>query len=347
MMEDNPFQTTESDFDPIMVAARLAYERRASTITSLPSPSPLVHQRPAAIMTPSFSTTTSAQQDRKPIWRHSRTADHSPLFAPRTTFTKPVSQTSEPIAMMVLGKTGDGKSSLLNDILGHEVFKQKASVKSQTKDVVEKEGFWAPLHPYLHGKQAFGCNVRVYDTPGFGDSMHRDGQFLTMIQHRIQQSPIHCFLLVFKVTTNEDHIFKTLDILQSLFHHFASSSSDIWPHVILVFTHADLSTSHRYQSNKVALKTRVVADIKERYGLVDDLPMVFLSTQKYTCSYLKGLGDCDCERGNRYNADSRRRLYEQVWKRRTDPLVVAEPAEDTTTQHDQDDDDDRNNDTPE
>jgi hypothetical protein len=92
----------------------------------------------------------------------------------------------------------------------------------------------------------------------------------------------------------------------------------------------------------------VAADIKERYGLVDDLPMVFLSTQKYTCSYLKGLGDCDCERGNRYNADSRRRLYEQVWKRRTDPLVVVEPAEDTTTQHDQDDDDDdRNNDTPE
>jgi predicted GTPase len=80
-------------------------------------------------MTPSFSTTTSAQQDRKPIWRHSRTADQSPLFAPRTTFTKPASQTSEPIAMMVLGKTGDGKSSLLNDILGHEVFKQKASVK--------------------------------------------------------------------------------------------------------------------------------------------------------------------------------------------------------------------------
>lgn len=120
--------------------------------------------------------------------------------------------------------------------------------------------------------------------------------------------------------------------------------------MILVFTHADLSTSHRYQSNKVALKTRVATDIKERYGLVEDLPMVFLSTQKYTCSYLKGLGECDCERGNRYNADSRRRLYEQVWKRRTDPLVVvAEAAEDTTThdQDDGDDGDDHNSDTPE
>lgn len=125
MMEDNPFQTTESDFDPIMVAARLAYERRASTLAS--PPSPLLHHPPAAVMTPSFSTTTSAQQDRKPIWRHLHTADRSPLFPPRTTMTKPASQ--EPIAMMVLGKTGDGKSSLLNDILGQEIFKQKASVK--------------------------------------------------------------------------------------------------------------------------------------------------------------------------------------------------------------------------
>ncbi|KAI8330059.1 hypothetical protein BC941DRAFT_456925 [Chlamydoabsidia padenii] len=203
MMEDDPFHTTESDFDPIMIAARLAHERRASTMTSSPPPQQqrpylLEQHRQLPIMTPSFSTTTAAQQERKPVWRHSRTisTDLAPFLPTRPT---------EPITLMVLGKTGDGKSSLLNDVLGHEVFKQKASVKSQTQQVVEKEGFWAPLHPYLHGKQTFGCMVHVYDTPGFGDSLLRDDQFLVMIKQCIQATRIHCFLLVFKVTTRSQH----------------------------------------------------------------------------------------------------------------------------------------------
>ncbi|ORZ13148.1 hypothetical protein BCR42DRAFT_330995 [Absidia repens] len=161
-------------------------------------------------MTPSFSTTTTTQQQRQPVWRHSRNASSDLPFLP----IKSPQSNASPISIMVLGKTGDGKSSLLNDILGHHVFKQKASVKSQTQEVVEHQGFWAPLDPYLHGKQTFGCHVRVFDTPGFGDSLHRDDLFLPMIKQHImdvttlqdndeeQPTPgMHCFLMVFKVTT--------------------------------------------------------------------------------------------------------------------------------------------------
>lgn len=80
--------------------------------------------------------------------------------------------------------------------------------------MVEHQGFWAPLDPYLHGKQTFGCHVRVFDTPGFGDSLHRDEIFLPMIKQHIMDAAtlqdndqeqlefgMHCFLMVFKVTT--------------------------------------------------------------------------------------------------------------------------------------------------
>lgn len=89
-----------------------------------------------------------------------------------------------------------------------------------------------------------------------------------------------------------------------------------WDNVILVFTHADASSTHLYRGNKVALKTKLGPSIKEQFSLEQELPMVFISTQKYMCSFLKGLGDCDCVKGFRYHADCRRRFYEHVWKRR-------------------------------
>lgn len=95
-----------------------------------------------------------------------------------------------------------------------------------------------------------------------------------------------------------------------------------WSNVILVFTHADTSTFHLYRSHKVALKTKVGPRIKEYFALDQEIPMVFLSTQKHVCSYLKGSADCDCVSGNRYHADCRRRFFEQVWRRRNIPFFI-------------------------
>ncbi|ORX55033.1 hypothetical protein DM01DRAFT_116803 [Hesseltinella vesiculosa] len=171
---DDPFSELESDNDPIMVAARLS----KMTIQQ--------HE---------------ATQSKLDEWRHAS----GTLPAEPTSPIRPTSR--QPLGIMVLGKTGDGKSSLLNDILGRQVFVQKASLRSQTKTIEEREGFWAPLRPYLHGKDTFGCHVCVYDTPGFGDSDHQDELFIPLIQDRIQAlsqhvpPKLHCFLMVFKITS--------------------------------------------------------------------------------------------------------------------------------------------------
>ncbi|KAI9307893.1 hypothetical protein BJ944DRAFT_157200 [Cunninghamella echinulata] len=173
-----------------MIAARLA-NRSASPPLLTPSTS----------LTTNTATTTTAATT---IWRHSRNKSSDvPLYD-----TLPLG--ANPLTIIALGKTGDGKSSLLNDILGHQVFQQKTAVKSQTQDVIEQKGFWAPLNPYMHGKETFGCHVRVFDTPGFGDSNNRDDQFIALIKQRImelstfndngERNGIHCFLMVFKVT---------------------------------------------------------------------------------------------------------------------------------------------------
>ncbi|KAI8642524.1 AIG1-type guanine nucleotide-binding (G) domain-containing protein [Parasitella parasitica] len=112
----------------------------------------------------------------------------------------------QPLNLVALGRTGDGKSSLLNDLLGSNVFVQKMSAKSQTKVIQSSQAFWAPLHPYMYGKETFGCQINVVDTPGFGDSQKRDQEFFEIIQQAlldtaINKGGIHCILMVFKITT--------------------------------------------------------------------------------------------------------------------------------------------------
>jgi hypothetical protein len=109
-----------------------------------------------------------------------------------------------------------------------------------------------------------------------------------------------------------------------------TTTDDFWNNVLLVFTHVDIvnGSTSRYQSHKVALKTKVNKALKEKFNLHQDLPMLWISTQKYTCGFLKGSSECDCEKGNRYHSDCRRRLYEQVWKRKNIPFKVVEDLTD-------------------
>lgn len=44
---------------------------------------------------------------------------------------------SQEINLIALGRTGDGKSSLLNDLIGEQVFKQKISAKVSLFSIVK------------------------------------------------------------------------------------------------------------------------------------------------------------------------------------------------------------------
>lgn len=87
---DNPFHSLEHDQDPIMIAA---------------------HRQSA-----SQSSTTSNVK-----WRYC-TEGIPPIQPDHTTLEVPLN-------IIALGRTGDGKSSLLNDIIGQPVFEQKTSAK--------------------------------------------------------------------------------------------------------------------------------------------------------------------------------------------------------------------------
>lgn len=57
----------------------------------------------------------------KPVWKHFEDSVIEQGTVPESPH--------DYINLIALGRTGDGKSSLLNDLLGQQVFKQKISAK--------------------------------------------------------------------------------------------------------------------------------------------------------------------------------------------------------------------------
>ena len=57
----------------------------------------------------------------------------------------------------------------------------------------------------MPGRGNFGCHIHAIDTPGFGDSQLRDGQFIPAIRKKIidvagLEGGLHCILLAFKIS---------------------------------------------------------------------------------------------------------------------------------------------------
>ncbi|KAK2862954.1 hypothetical protein Q5P01_002487 [Channa striata] len=125
--------------------------------------------------------------------------------------------------IVLLGKTGVGKSSLVNTIFGEQVFAVGHSINSETTTCQTKTGF------------VNGRNITVIDIPGLFDTQRSEEELKPEIVRCITECAPgpHAFLIVLKVEKFTEHEKAVIDKICQYF------SEEVLKYSTIVFTHGD------------------------------------------------------------------------------------------------------------
>ena len=155
----------------------------------------------------------------------------------------------EYVKVLIVGRTGTGKSTLINTLFGSTVAKVgEGGGACQHIDLVTTYSL-----PEIHYKENT-TQIIIYDTVGLGETKEKDKAVLDYIRNNVKK--IHLLLVCHKLYDKVDR--STEKVLKELANHF---NNDVFSHMIILLTHADAYRVYIKGSQEDVIKRK----FKERF----------------------------------------------------------------------------------
>ena len=150
--------------------------------------------------------------------------------------------TSRPVNILFTGKTGVGKWTLINCLVGNEVAKVGHGLHSETKEVRS------------YAVDVNSVHFTVWDSPGLQDGLDREKEYVADMKAKCSQYDlvVYCVNMTDKRITSDE--LKAIRIITRAF------GENMWKNAVFVLSHANQLTATKKDPNRLENKLKLFKD---------------------------------------------------------------------------------------